>query len=118
MHQPTQSTATPVDKAIKAAVIKLLQLQTARVPVTPGPQDAIALQTDLETLAHIFDAVIEAVGEYAAENFCGIDRGLFNDQLSTAIDGMASYSLERAAQNLQEEYDELPRRRELQRERV
>lgn len=119
MHTPTPRPASPLDRAVKDAAMKLLGLQMTRIVGEADKADADALHDDLQALARILDPIFVAFGDYAAESFCNIDKSDFADVVFTAIDGFAAYQITQAGEALQEDFDESPAgRREFQRERV
>lgn len=88
------------------AAAGLCGLDLHRIPVIPEPHDARSVADDLRAVALHSDALVEAIGDHLAENFNGVDRKLFKDVLSNAIDGEALFDCEAAAQRLEEEYAE------------
>ena len=93
---PLAQFAHPVQHAINAAITRLAGFRPTRIVGEPDMNDALALVDDLDTLCAIVDPIIAAIGDYAAENFHGIDRTLFRDQLRGALDGNATFDIEAA----------------------
>jgi hypothetical protein len=88
--------AHPVQQAVNAAIARLAGFRPTRIVGEPDTNDALGLVDDLDTICAIVDPIIAAIGDYAAENFHGIDRALFRDQLRAALDGNATFDIEAA----------------------
>jgi len=89
----------PVQRAINAAIARLAGFRPTRIVGEPDMNDAHGLVDDLDALCAIVDPIVAAIGDYAAENFHGIDRALFRDQLRGALDGNATFDIESAARS-------------------
>jgi hypothetical protein len=91
---------SPLHRAQAEALSKLARLRMHRVHGEAGADDAQALIGDLAALWSIVDPLVDAVGAEAAASFHGIDRGDFQDQLRGALEGNATYAIERAADDM------------------
>ena len=76
-----------------------------KLPVQPTSQDVLKFRGDLEILCRKVDRLVEAYGAHAAEHLHSIDRALFRNQLSGALEGNAFFDLERAADCIAEEME-------------
>jgi hypothetical protein len=98
---------SPLDLARAECAHKLLALRLTCIVGAADASDARALIDDIEAICAAVDPLIAAIGDYAAENFHGIDLKLFRDQLRGALEGNATYELECAAERLAEEAAEI-----------
>ena len=98
---PDVPAPTAVEAAIRSAIAKLAAFRPARIVGAADAADARNLIDDLTALTAIVDPVIAAVGAYAAENFVGIDRAPFTDQLRGALEGNATFVLEETARRIE-----------------
>mgnify|MGYP001598898460 CR=1 FL=1 len=64
--------------------------------------DAKNLTYNLCEIWEIIDPMLEAIGDYAGENFNGIDRSLFKNVLRDALVGNATYEIESAGERIVE----------------
>jgi len=94
---PAHQVAHPVQHALNAAIARLAGFRPTRIVGEPDMDDAHGLIDDLDIICGIVDPIIAAIGDYAAENFYGVDRELFRDQLRGALDGNATFDIESAA---------------------
>jgi hypothetical protein len=78
-----------------------------QLPIEPLPTDFDMLADDLRVLARRVDALVETYGDYLDANAPNIDRMLFKNVLSDALDGNALYEIERAAQQQREDESEI-----------
>lgn len=81
------------------AAAKLAGMRLHRIQGEAGADDFAALSDDLTTLWEAVDPLIDAVGAEAAAGSAEIDRDLFRDQLRGALEGNATYALQRAAED-------------------
>lgn len=65
--------------------------------------DFLALRDDLEAVAKATDGLILAIGNHAIENSHVVDRALFIDVVTNAIDGQAGYELTAASERAEQE---------------
>lgn len=92
---------SPLNAIVHDAGRKMQTLQMARIVpgLYPEKSDADALIADLEALWQIWDPVIQAIGEYAAQTIGVSQRDVkehFTDVVRNALDGNATYDLEAA----------------------
>jgi hypothetical protein len=98
---PRAPAPTAVEAAVRTAAVQLAGLRPTRIVGEADAADARNLIDDLAALWGIVDPVVAAVGACAAENFSGIDRTLFTDQLRGALEGNATFALEEAARRIE-----------------
>lgn len=91
---------SPLDAAVKEAAAKLLTLQMTHISGEADEVDAQNLVMDLEAIWSIIDPMIEAVGNYAASNFNGIDKSQFTSQLQGALEGNATHEILSAGEKI------------------
>lgn len=99
--------ASPLDQVVQEAARKLLCLRMTNIFGEADEHDAKNLVSDLEAIWEIVDPMIASIGDYAAQNFNGIDRGLFVDQLQEALVGNATHTIESAGERIKEDRMEL-----------
>jgi hypothetical protein len=92
-------TPSPLDAIVHEAARKMLGLRMTKIAGAADRHDADNLRADLEAIWSIVDPIIEAVGQYASEHF-EIDVSQFNGQLRSALEGNATYEIEKAADKL------------------
>lgn len=99
-----QRKARPTLTAAKDDVlIKLSNLRLHNIVGEGDDQDAERLIDDLEAIWQIVDPLIEKIGQYAADNFHGVDAALFRNQLRGALEGNATFNLHEAAERIRED---------------
>jgi hypothetical protein len=90
-HEPAPH---PVEAAAQEAARKLMTLKFARVVGVPDMNDANRAVDDIYAIAAIFDPVIEALGNYAADVFGIPERsmdGCHVDQVRGALEGNLTF---------------------------
>lgn len=98
---------TDLQRAQLTAVAKLAGIQFTVIRGIADDKDAEALRDDLIALWRIVDPLIEAMGQYAAEHFDGLDQSEFKDVLQGALDGNATFVLDDVAESIREERAEI-----------
>lgn len=99
----------PLELACKEAAQKLLALRFSTIRGEPDKADADNLIQDCEALWQIVDPVVQAIGDYAMDNFGITEKrmgGLHVDQLRGALEGNLTHVIEAAAEERAEELRE------------
>ena len=89
---------TDIQRAWRALGACAVGIKPTQIYGEADHADALNLMDDLKVLARHVDAVIEAYGDCAAENFNGVDRSQFKNVLSDALEGFAFHELEFAGE--------------------
>lgn len=85
------------------AAIKLGNLRMTNIVGEGDDQDAESLIDDIEAIWNIVDPLLEKIGQYAADNFHGVDIALFRNQLRSALEGNATFNLHEVAERIRED---------------
>ena len=97
------STSLPNSPSLNAVFVdagrQLLNMRAHHIVGEPDRHDAEELVACLRRLAAIVDPVVAAIGNYANHHFGWVDQRLFTDQLLNALEGDATFAIERAADN-------------------
>lgn len=100
-HHPLQTT-------IRQAAEKLMAFRVHQLPALTEPDDFRELCRDLRAFADIIDPVIEAFGEATdLHSTRNVDLKVFENVLSDALDGNATFEIERSADVLQEDNESM-----------
>lgn len=98
----------PLQVTIRQAAEKLMAFRVHKLPALTEPDDFRELCADLRAFADIIDPVIEAFGEATdLHSTRKVDLKVFENVLSDAIDGNATFEIEHSAEVLQEENESL-----------
>jgi len=89
-------------RAQAEAIAGLSGLKLHRIIGEADEADFLALRDDLEAIAAKVDPLVAAIGSEAASASHAIEAGLFEAQLSGALDGNAAFNLGEAAALLRE----------------
>ncbi len=98
----TRPAPSPLDLVVADAARKLLNLRMTNIFGEADEHDAKNLTYNLCEIWEIIDPMLEAIGDYAGENFNGIDRSLFKNVLRDALVGNATYEIESAGERIVE----------------
>ena len=93
----------PLRIAIEEAARRLWRLQPTELCSYPTMADAKEFLQDLDAITDIVDALVLEYGRYARSHFGRVDVREFTDQLRNALDGNATFEIERAARAMAEE---------------
>lgn len=108
-HQPRARRApdNPLAVAMGELVRALIAMPVPRIPIEPEPGDIQDINIFMSDYTKAFDALHKVVGEQLAANVSSkVDMGCFTDVFRDAIDGMASFEVNRAADILRDERED------------
>lgn len=97
---------TDIEKARDEMVRRLSAMKLHTVYGVAGPEDAASFRENLEDIWGIIDTFIEEFGNCCNCALGGVDVSLFRAQLRGALEGNASYELERVKERIEEDFRE------------
>ena len=97
VHSTAMRNSPSLNAAFVEAGKQLLNMRAHHIVGEPDRHDAEELVACLRRLAEIIDPVVAAIGSYASHHFGWVDQRLFTDQLLNALDGDATFAIEKAA---------------------
>ena len=104
LYAPANPT-NPVEIAKRALIASLERLPAPSISVTPQPEQIEAVAEFIRAIAACGDACMRAVGaEVKANAATAVDLDVFQSPFTDAVDGNATYEIERLAEDLREEY--------------
>lgn len=100
----------PVKSAMEVLIATLAHLPTPKIPVEPLPGDIQDMNIHIFDFAKAVDAYFRVLGEHLQANAtCKVDMSCFTGVFSGAVEGMASYEVNRAADVLRDDLHEAMR---------
>jgi hypothetical protein len=94
-------------KAVLEAAIKLANIKVTRLSTYPSDGEFLALLKDAEDLIRIFDRVLQAIGEHAAEHSFEVHAADWTNRVHDTMCDNCLYQLEDAANRVAEDREML-----------
>lgn len=103
--EPAPLSSNPFEAARLTLIKRLLTMTAPKAyPAFPKPIHHQTVACHIREAAAIFDEWLSAIGRQVAFNANGeVDRSVFTDAFTAAIDGNATYECDRIAENMVEE---------------
>jgi hypothetical protein len=98
----------PIAAAHVALIRELAPLAIPKLHVNTDPEEFENVADYIVRMAAIFDRWLKAVGEDVKSSaICNVNLGMFTRQFQATVEGYATFELDRAAEALREEREEM-----------